>query len=59
MYAIIFNVLVDAIIWHWVTVVTTAEAGTEGISALLQDLGAYLFMDDTLFMSTQLERLKR
>ena len=55
----IFNVVVDAIIRHWVTVVTPTEAGMGGLGLTTIDLEAYLYSDNGLMASTQPERLQR
>ena len=34
----LFNVVVDAIICHWVTVAAATKEGTEGLGLLIQDL---------------------
>ena len=57
----IFNVIVDAVIRHWVVVVVVVvptEYGTEGLFLSIQDLVAYFYVDDGLVPSTQLERLQ-
>ena len=59
LYSTIFNLVVDAVICHWVMVVSVTEAGVEGIGALIQDLTAYFYADNRLVMSTQLKRLQR
>ena len=53
----IFNVVVDAVICHWVTVVTPTEAGTGGLGFAIIDLVAYLYADNGLVASTQTKRL--
>ena len=55
----IFNVLVESAISHWVMVVAAMEAGTEGLGDLVKDLAAYFYVDDGLIVLTQLERTKR
>ena len=55
----IFNVVVDAVICHWVTVVATKEAGAEGLGMSIQARVAYLYANDGIFALTQLDRLKR
>ena len=42
----IFNVLVGAIICHWVEVVAVTEAGAEGLGASIQDLATYFYTDN-------------
>ena len=53
----IFKIVVDAIIRHWVVVVAATEAGTEGLSTSMQDLVVYLYADNGLVASTHPERL--
>ena len=36
----ILNVLVDAVIWHWVMVMAKNEAGAEGLRETIQELAA-------------------
>ena len=55
----IFNLVVDAVIRHWVTVVTPNEAGTGGLSLTIIDLVDYFYANDGLVPSTQPERLQR
>ena len=55
----IFNVVVDTVIRHWVTVVTPTEAGTGVIGLTIIDLAAYFYANDGLVTSTQPERLQR
>ena len=55
----IFNVVVDAIIHNWVTVVTETEGGREGIGLSIRYLEAYFYADDGLVALTQLERSMR
>ena len=59
LYSTIFNLVVDAVICHWVMVVSVTESGVEGIGALIQDLTSYFYADNRLVMSTQLKRLQR
>ena len=51
--------VVDAVICHWLTVVTTTEAGTGGLDLTIIDLAAYFYADEGLLASTKLERLQR
>ena len=53
LYPTLFNLVVDAVIRHWVTVVAATEAGTEGLGLLIWDLVAYFYADDGLVASTQ------
>ena len=55
----IFNVVVDVIIRHWVKLVTPTEVGTGGLGLTIIDLAAYLYADDGLVVSTQPEKLHR
>ena len=55
----LFNVVVDAFICHWVTVVAPTADGLEGRELLLRELAEYLYADDGLAASTQPERLQR
>ena len=49
----IFNVVVDAVIRQWVTVVMTTEAVTRGLGMKIIDLAAYLYANNHLVPSTQ------
>ena len=53
----IFNVVVDAVICHWVTVVIPTEAGTGGLGLTIIVLAGYFYADYVLVASTQPERL--
>ena len=55
----IFNVVVDVIIRHWVKLVTPTEAITGGLGLTIIDLAAYLYAKDGLVASTQPDRLQR
>ena len=55
----ISNVVVDAVIRHWVTVVSLTEAGEEGLGETVQELAAYFYADNGLIMSPRPERLQR
>ena len=59
LYPTIFNVVVDSVIRHWVTVVTPAEAGTGVLGLMIIYLLAYFYANDSLVSSTQPERLHR
>ena len=52
----IFYVVVDAVIRHWVTVVTPIEEDTRGIGLTRTDLTAYFYANNGLVESTQTER---
>ena len=53
----IFNVVVDSIIRHWVTVVIPTEASMGGLDLTIIDLADYLYAENGLVELTQLERL--
>ena len=55
----IFNVVMDAVIRHWVLVVVLSEEGTGGLGMNIMDLAAYFYADNVLVASTQPERLER
>ena len=55
----IFNLFVDAVIRHWVTVVTPIEAGKGGLGMNIIDLEAYFYADSGLVASNQPERIQR
>ena len=55
----IFNVVVDAIIRHWVEVVAPTEAVKEGLNKAVQELSMYFYSDNGLIKLPQKERLQR
>ena len=55
----IFNVVMDAVIRHWVTLVTPTEEGTGGLGLTIIDLEAYFYANNGFVASTQPERLQR
>ena len=55
----IFNVVVDAVISHWVTVVTPTDVGMGLLGLKIIDLAAFLYADGSLVALTQWERLQR
>ena len=55
----IFNVVVNAVIWHWVMVATPIGSGTGGLGLTIIDLAAYFYANDGIMASTQTERLHR
>ena len=57
--SMIFNMVVDAVICHWVTVVMPTEAGRGGIGQTIIDLEAYFYADDGIVALNQPERLWR
>ena len=52
LYPTIFNVVMDAVIRHWLTVVNTTEAGTGGLGLAIFDLAAYFYAKNGLIAST-------
>ena len=58
MSPILFNVVVDAVIHHWLTLVVPTEEGMELLGLLIQDLEVYFYSNDGLVASTQPERLQ-
>ena len=56
---LVFNVVVDDVIRHWVTVVLPTEAVIEGLGETIQELAAFFYADDGLVMLPCIERLKR
>ena len=59
LFPTIFNVAIDAIIGHWLTVVTPTETDTGGLVLTIIDLAAYFYAKNGLVLSTQPERLQR
>ena len=55
----VFNLVVDAVIWHWVGVVALTEAGVEGVRETIQELAEFLYADGGLFALPHKERLQR
>ena len=55
----IFNVVVDAFIHHWVTLVTPTEVGTGGLGLTIIDLAAYFYTNNGLVAPTHPVRLHR
>ena len=45
MSSMIFNVVADAVIRYWVTMVTPTQDGTEGLGLLIHVLVAYLYAE--------------
>ena len=48
----LFNVVVDAVILHRVTVVAPTKESMEGLGLLIWDLAAYFYAGDGLFALT-------
>ena len=59
LYPTIFNVVMDAIIHHWVRLVMPTEAGMGGLGLTIIDLPKYFYADYDLVTSTQPEKLQR
>ena len=55
----LFNVVVDTIICHWLTMVAATEAGIELLVLLIWYLVEYFSANDGIIASTQSERLQR
>ena len=53
------NVVMDSIIRKWVTVVSPAKSGKEGLGETVQELVAHFYAGDGLIASPQTERLHR
>ena len=49
----------DAVIGHWVMVMTPTELVTGGLGLTITDLVAYFYAGDGLVVLTQTERLQR
>ena len=46
LYPILFDIVVDAVIRHWVTAVASNEDGMEGIYLLIRDLADYFYSNN-------------
>ena len=55
----IFNVVVDAVIRHWVLAVMPTEESTGLLGLTIIELASYFYDEDGLMSSTQLEWLQR
>ena len=55
----LFNMAVDTVICHWVTVVALTEDGMEGLGLSILYSAAYFYANYGIFTSTQQERLQR
>ena len=55
--SMIFNMVVGAVMCRWVTVVTPSEEVTGRLGLTITNLATYLYADNDLVASTQLERL--
>ena len=59
MASMIFNVVVDVVIRHWVMVVAATEAGAEVLGTSIQDLASYFYAGERVVTLPQPERLHR
>ena len=55
----IFKIVMDTVIHHWVTVVTPSEEGTGELGMAITYLATYFYTDNGLEASLQPERLQR
>ena len=55
----LFNMVVDSIIQHWVTVVAEKKSGTEVLGLLIQDLTEHFYANNSLVVSTQPNMLQQ
>ena len=53
----LFNMVMYAVICHWVTVVEATEECMEGLGTSIHDLTVYFYSNDGLVVSTQPGRL--
>ena len=58
MFPTIFNMVVDAVIHHWATVVSGEKTGPEGFGTASQKLAAPFYADGGILASPQPDRLK-
>ena len=47
------NLIIGAVIFHWVKMAAKTEEGTKGLGMLIQDLAAYFHARDGIFALTQ------
>ena len=59
LYPTLLNVVMDAIICHWVTVLAPTKEGREGLGLYIQDSETYFYANDGLVALTQPERIYR
>ena len=57
-YPMVFNVVLESVIWNWVTEVAPAEAGEEGIRETIQELVVLFYVDYGLVALPSFESLK-
>ena len=50
MSPILFNVVLDTIIRHWVTVVEATKEGMEGLDLSITDMVEYFYADDGILV---------
>ena len=55
----VLNVVLDAVIRHWVTVVAPTESGAEGLGDTIQELAKFSYVDERLVLPPWPERLQR
>ena len=55
----VFDVVVDAVIQHWIMVVVPEESGTKRLRETFQELPVFFYADDGSVASPQTERLHR
>ena len=54
----IFNMVVDAVIWYWVTLVTGEEEGPNGFGWATQWMAAFFYANDGLLTLPRTDRLQ-
>ena len=59
LYPMIFNVVLEDVIRHWVEVVSPTEDGTEVLRLLIHELAMYFYSNDGLVPSTNTESPQR
>ena len=55
----IFNVVFDAVLWHWVVVVLEEESGPDGFGRVMQNMAALFYANNSFLVSTRYERLQQ
>ena len=55
----IFNVVNNAVLWHWVKLVVEEEAGLHCFGWAVQNMAALFYTDDGLLALTRYKRLKQ
>ena len=59
LYPTIFNMALDDVIRHWVTVVAPTKEGMEGLGLSIRDLVAHLYANNRFIDLTQPKRIQR